>query len=331
MHFVEIRGGVLREVRLDESAIGLSELTVHSTVLTIMGEKHAVANLDTGRTLVRGGRVLLVLATVAPFLPFAFAEGDGSAGGIARVAAGLAAAIVFGVTGAVAVSYGRRLQVPSGESIIADDGRPTVLFLRSFSADSVTMPGTDEAHATLPTAEEQLRDRLSGVGDMVAVGRPGEILPPIGAPRIYRDDGDWRAAVLDLMHRSCLTALAYGSSDGLAWELHQALERVPPERLLLWFPTRKVWHQFREFARTDSRWARGRPATAADVHLLAFYPDGTPRVLEVHWTTVVNDFSTDRYPDATEAGDVSPGGLEGYLKALPAPPAVPPFYGPFLR
>jgi hypothetical protein len=52
-----------------------------------MGEKYAVANLDTGRTLVRVGRVLLVLATVAPFLRFAFAARVGAAGGMARAAA----------------------------------------------------------------------------------------------------------------------------------------------------------------------------------------------------------------------------------------------------
>jgi hypothetical protein len=276
------------------------------------------ANHDLGRTLVRAGYVALVMAGVAPLVALVNGQQLEVAGIALRVAAGAAAAILFGVMGALLVSYGRRLQVPPGAPLVADASRPSVLYLRSFSADRNTMPGTEAAHALMATAEETLRDRLASVGEMVAIGRPGEPLPPIGVPRIYRDDDQWQATVLDLMRVSRLTVLAYGSSSGLVWEIGRALEHVPAERLLLWFPTRALWHAFAQFARTDPVWTRGLPATAADVHLLAFHPDGTPRVLEVHGTTVVHDFSSEFLPDTTEEGDVSPGGLEGYLDELGA-------------
>ena len=261
------------------------------------------------------GRCFLWIAAIAPIV--ALVDSHISAAAIAgRLVLGLAAPVVFGAVGVSMVSYGRRLQVPLGEGLIADKDRPTVLYLRSFSIDSNGMPGLEAAQATLPTAEEALAGRLSALGEMVAVGRPGEPLPPIGVPRIYRDDETWRAAVLDLMRRSRLTFLVYGASPGLRWEVSSAFEHVPAERLLFLFPTRELWRSFRESARTNVEWRRRLPSTRADVRLLAFYPDGTPRVLEVHGTSVLNDFSSEFYPDATEPGEVSVGGLEAYVETL---------------
>ena len=274
-------------------------------------------NAELGRTLVRAGWLCLLVAGAAPVVSMAPREpvADLAHFGV-RVVAGLVAMLVFGVVGGVTVSYGRRLQVRPGEPIVADKGRPLVLFLRSFSADSQTVPGTEACDATRLTPEEHLQARLSDVGEMIAIGRPGEFLPPIGAPRIYPDDDSWQTAVLDLMQRSRLTVLAFGSSPGLRWEVYRALEHVHAERLLLWFPTRDTWHRFRAFAQTDPGWTRALPSTAADVHLLAFYASGTPRVLEVHWTEEVGDFSATVRPDVTKPGDVSPGGLIAYLEAL---------------
>jgi hypothetical protein len=179
----------------------------------------SAGNAEAGKTLVRAGKAALWLAAAAPLLAFVNIEQVGMAAAIARLVAGAAAAVVLAVAGRLAVSYGRRLQVPSGEALIANRDRPLVLFLRSFSIDSNLAPGTEAEQATLDTAEEQLRNRLAVLGEKVAIGRPHEPLPPIGVPRIYRDDDTWRATVLDLMRRSRLTVLAYGASPGLYWEI----------------------------------------------------------------------------------------------------------------
>ena len=261
------------------------------------------------------GRCFLWVAPIAPIV--ALVDSHISAAVlVGRVVLALSASVVFGAIGVSMVSYGRRLQVPAGEGLVVDKERSTVLYLRSFSIDSNGMPGLEAAQATLPTAEEALAERLSALGEMVAVGRPGEPLPPIGVPRIYRDDETWRAAVLDLMRRSRLTFLVYGASPGLRWEISSAIENVPAERLLFLFQTRELWRDFRELAGTNVEWLRRLPSTRADVHLLAFYPDGAPRVLEVHGKSVINDFSSEFYPDATEPGEVSPGGLEAYVETL---------------
>jgi hypothetical protein len=47
--------------------------------------------------------------------------------------------------------------------------------------------------------EEYLRAEILKAGPFVAVGRPGDPLPQLGANRLYVDDADWQAAVLRLM------------------------------------------------------------------------------------------------------------------------------------
>ncbi|HEX8866185.1 MAG TPA: hypothetical protein VF821_11065, partial [Lentzea sp.] len=83
------------------------------------------------------------------------------------------------------------------------------------------------------TEEEQIALALRPAGRLVAVGRPGEPLPEVGALRLYLRDDEWQAAVLDLMGRARLVVLAVGRGDGLLWELSRAVEVVAPHRLVL--------------------------------------------------------------------------------------------------
>ena len=285
------------------------------------------ANRTLGRALVFVARIFLYFGTFGAlylaFRPWPELSTDVT-GLAARLGMLLAVGLLFGVVGSVMLGYGRRLQIPPGEPLVLDRTRPLVLYLRSFAIDSDIVPGTEAELAFRETSEEALARRLEGVGAMVAIGRPGEPLPPIGAPRIYRSDAEWQASVLDLMARARLTVLAFGSSRGLGWEIGAALANVPAGRLLLWFPTRALWHVFRDFARTDPRWTRGLPRTAADVRFLGFREDGTPRVLEVHVTTIPDDFATVTTPDATGPGEISPGGLEAYLLDVAADDSRPP-------
>ena len=278
-------------------------------------------NRALGRFLVLAGRIWLYLGTFG-VLYLALESWPASGNLLVAIPVKLAAFVVGGVlcavVGSLMVSYGRRLQVPPGEPLLMDPTAPLVLYLRSFSADSNLAPGTEAETALLPTAEEALARHLERVGTVVAIGRPGEALPPIGVPRVYRSDAEWQAAVLGLMQRARLTVLAYGSSPGLVWEISAALAHVAPGRFLLWFPTRELWHAFRDFAHADCRWTRGLPSTAADVLFLGFHDDGTPRVLEVHAKTITHDFSTETIPDPTLPGEISPGGLEAYLADLAA-------------
>nr|PPQ59723.1 hypothetical protein C5F59_25955 [Streptomyces sp. QL37] len=84
--------------------------------------------------------------------------------------------------------------------------------------------------------EEHIADALSPVGQLIAVGAPGEILPFAGAVRMYLPKEAWKQPVRELMEKSRLVTLSLGSSTGTVWELSEAMRILPPQRLLLMMP-----------------------------------------------------------------------------------------------
>ncbi|MFJ8645904.1 hypothetical protein ACIRNI_07250 [Streptomyces sp. NPDC093546] len=129
---------------------------------------------------------------------------------------------------------------------VADE--PFVLYLRSFTDDPERRRGDINAtpgiggmlgDLTLSSysEEEQLAAVLERkVAPMVAVGRPGEPLPEVGARRMYLPLDAWQEPVLELMRRARLVVLALGPGPGTMWELVQAARLLPPERLVLLVP-----------------------------------------------------------------------------------------------
>lgn len=115
------------------------------------------------------------------------------------------------------------------------DGRRPVLYLRSF--DDEAAAGVDvRAAAGLRTREVQFAAALGAVGPVIAVGRPGETLPPLGAARFYLPLDDWQGTVRRLMDLSQLIVLRLGPGEGLRWEIGEARATQPPAKLVLLAP-----------------------------------------------------------------------------------------------
>jgi TM2 domain-containing membrane protein YozV len=74
---------------------------------------------------------------------------------------------------------------------------------------------------------------VNRVGPVIAIGKPGEPLPELGAARLYVGDADWKAKVTDMMARSRLVLIRTGSTPNLEWEVEQAMTRVPRRQILL--------------------------------------------------------------------------------------------------
>ena len=99
----------------------------------------------------------------------------------------------------------RRHEAVSAAQAMADDPRPPVLYLRSFQDDGSVLlddqglPGMQAlTRATSPTSsEEELARILEQIGPVVAIGKPGEKLPELGAARLYVSHEEWQA-----VHRS---------------------------------------------------------------------------------------------------------------------------------
>ena len=68
---------------------------------------------------------------------------------------------------------------------------------------------------------------------MVAIGRPEEELPELGASRLYCENGDWQQTVIELMKASQFILIRASNSAGLIWELKTALSLLEPDRIAI--------------------------------------------------------------------------------------------------
>lgn len=167
----------------------------------------------------------------------------------------------------------------------AGDSPPPVVYLRSFVVDEEmgSTPGIQ------PETEEEVLALIFGrVGPFVALGRPQEELPTLGAARMYMESG-WEQAVTDLMSGARLVVLRAGETEGLLWELGRATQVLSPERLLIVVPDgRKSYEAFREraqpfFPRPLPEYPVRKPSRANLKGLICFEPGWAPRFLTFKW------------------------------------------------
>ena len=150
---------------------------------------------------------------------------------------------------------GKKLTAKRAEVIMEQDPRDPVLFLRSFKDDKVmsqvyqkhsswllevafNFPGVpnDLIFSSATTEEEMLANELKRIGPCIAVGSPGERLPPIGMARLYFDKGKWETGVQQWMERADLVVMRAGITDGFLRELRMTVTFLNPKRLLILLP-----------------------------------------------------------------------------------------------
>jgi hypothetical protein len=118
-----------------------------------------------------------------------------------------------------------------------DVKRPPILYLRSFSDDEKINALGIFSHLGLFETEEQTISRfLSHIGPVISIGRPNEILAPLGARRMYVDDTQWQNAVVELLEQSLLIVLRLGYSRGLSWEIETVVRLCDPRRVIVYCP-----------------------------------------------------------------------------------------------
>ncbi|HYK13092.1 MAG TPA: TM2 domain-containing protein, partial [Burkholderiales bacterium] len=156
--------------------------------------------------------------------------------------ASLVAFLVSAHVGFRLLRTGWKYDVVSAEQLLATDPRPPVVYLRSFEADSeivVRPPGFWNRAVTVIfdymmmfSPEQELEEVLNRVGPVIAIGKPGEPLPELGAARLYVSDADWKAKVTDMIARSRLVVIRTGSTPNLQWEIEQTMAQVPRRQIL---------------------------------------------------------------------------------------------------
>ncbi|HEX7306617.1 hypothetical protein [Lentzea sp.] len=177
------------------------------------------------------------------------------AGFLSVVAATRAQHIPWGVRGLMVVGgfaglavaffvlrYSRPRSARSAAQAVSSDFREPVLYLRGFEDDRTAavvddLPGAlSSGLLPIHSREEQLVGALGAFGPVVAVGRPQERLPHLGAARFYLPGDDWQDGVLALMDLAQLIVIRLGEGEGLWWEVEQARANQPPAKLVLLVP-----------------------------------------------------------------------------------------------
>jgi hypothetical protein len=190
-----------------------------------------------------------------------------------------------------------RKTVKTVRQTLAEEDRPPIVYLRSFNDDG-RHPNegwlrrlNNGVRALLsPTLEERLARILGEYGPFVAIGKPGEVMPDVGAARMYVGDDDWQTVVIDLLSRpGASVVFQAGSTAGLRWELQTIGRLVRPEQVLIFLPfaidasARQAEEQYSNFR----SWARAclpranLPATCARGGAFLFFDrEWQPHVLE---------------------------------------------------
>ncbi|MGV4980937.1 hypothetical protein ACVB8X_29725 [Streptomyces sp. NRAIS4] len=167
-----------------------------------------------------------------------------------------------------ALRQGRRHRAPvlPGLGGLPQD-TPLVLLLRSFVDDeglaSIQHGSVRDGpwHAATETEEQQLGQAVEPFGKMIALGRPSDHLPQVGAARHYSSDEEWQAQVLAGLDRAVLVLLVCGPGRSLRWEVEQVVARCRPERLVLLGVRNAVQYESFRLAMQDV-FPKGLPPTS---------------------------------------------------------------------
>ena len=117
--------------------------------------------------------------------------------------------------------------------------RKPILYLRSFGLDEVAARTETTASEYLlghirRVPEQDLVYILRKCGPVIAIGRPNERLPPLGAARFYVSEDRWQEKVTDVVKVSQLIVWATRVTEGLRWEFRHLVKNADPRKIVLW-------------------------------------------------------------------------------------------------
>lgn len=124
-----------------------------------------------------------------------------------------------------------RVRAPDAAVVLSKDQCPPVLLIRAFQADELDANAANPSDLPIKF-EEFIVPPLQRYGPVVAIGRPGDELPPLGAYREYVTE-DWQGRVRELMVAARLIVVILDDSPGLRWELEQVCDLRLLQRLLV--------------------------------------------------------------------------------------------------
>jgi hypothetical protein len=133
----------------------------------------------------------------------------------------------------------------SANIILKKDSRPPVIYLRSFCNDITTGFVLNHLNfvETTKSEEEQLAKVLNDIGPFIAIGKPGEVLPTLGAARWYVEDKNWKDNIINKLQIAKLVVIRIGATKGLIWEIQETIKQVKYSNILLLVPNDRFQYE----------------------------------------------------------------------------------------
>ncbi len=178
------------------------------------------------------------------------------------------------------------------QALMASGDKRPILYLRSFdidqhAANSALLEMAAMA-APVATPEQKLATHFAPIGPMIAIGKPGERFPELGAARFYVTNEQWQQKIADAAAAARCVVLTTGITEGLRWEIGHLVRNLPPEKLILWAHPQllnlpraereREWTIFRESLGTLFR--KPLPETLGRTHFFRFDASGAPIRIE---------------------------------------------------
>lgn len=213
---------------------------------------------------------------------------------------GLVVAVIFGAalgSAQLALMRARKLLQPSATALLAQDKRRKILLLRSFKDDEIICYKrfkTPIGEVVMARRFEQgIAGPLGAYGPVIAIGKPGEEMPQIGAARTYLSEADWQPTVLRWMGEALALVMIVGDTEWIRWELDRILELRRDRHLLLLLPPAKGDERWRNVLKVLGATIWGPTLSALDtkgVLLVQLRPDGKVIAIRKEGRPLIEDY-----------------------------------------
>ena len=146
-------------------------------------------------------------------------------------------ALFIGKLGNFLSLLGKRLRVCDAPTLLAKDPRAPILYLRSFMQEVIAGDnyiGVRDEDLTKKSDEQLIYEVVRLVGPMIAIGRPGDPLPPIGAARVYLGpSSDWQSVIKDYLAQAQFVIVSPEWTPGVLWEGITVFQLCRPEQIII--------------------------------------------------------------------------------------------------
>lgn len=244
--------------------------------------------------IVVAGVFMIFMAIILLFLPLRGALAGAIQGG------GTFLLLFIGI---FLIIFGRKKKASLAEEVLAKDKRPPIIYFRPFNIDGTPISGFQ---ALITTYEERLSKALRPLGPFIAIGRPKERIPELGAAKMYLNDESWQNDVGTLAENAALIVLHLGVSEGILWELQTVLTFVKPQQIILSLPMNRrgtaldveTYNEVCEMISTIL--SLPSPDNVGKARFICFDNDWNPILLKPDKKLIVKDLITGPKTEATE-------------------------------